>query len=94
MSEKDAVNPSHYHGTKVDDFIEEFELGFRLGNTVKYIARHKDKGTPLQDLKKAAWYLNREIERMEARSKPLLDAACDKHQWRGRNNETCPGCKP
>jgi hypothetical protein len=69
----DPIVPNHYHnGTKVDEFIEEFKLGFRLGNTVKYIARHREKGTPLQDLKKAQWYLNREIERME---KQLLDQA-------------------
>lgn len=92
----DAVNPSHYHGTTVDDFIEEFKLGFRLGNAIKYIARHQEKGTPLQDLEKAAWYLNREIERMKLKAsrKPLLDASCAKHQWFGRNDETCPGCKP
>lgn len=60
----DPVNPSHYHGTKVDEFIEEFKLGFRLGNAVKYIARHQDKDR-LQDLKKALWYLKREISRLE-----------------------------
>jgi hypothetical protein len=54
----------HYEPIKV---IEAWELGFHLGNCVKYIARYKKKGTPLQDLKKARWYLDRKIARMEGR---------------------------
>ena len=46
------------------DAIEDWDLGFNLGNAVKYIARHKHKGKPLEDLKKALWYLSREIERL------------------------------
>lgn len=88
----DPINPDHYHGTKVDEFIEEFKLGFRTGNAIKYIARHQSKGTPIADLKKAIWYLKREVTRMEELSRPLLDASCDVHQWRGRNDEVCPGC--
>lgn len=61
----DPINPAHYHGTKVDEFIEEFKLGFRPGNAVKYIARYQEKGTPVQDLKKAIWYLQREVSRLE-----------------------------
>lgn len=63
----DKVNhPKHYNRRiEVIDFIEDYELDFHLGNVVKYIARHKDKGEPLEDLKKAAWYLNRHIEKME-----------------------------
>ncbi len=89
----DPINPAHYHGTKVDEFIEEFKLGFRTGNAIKYIARHQDKGDPVRDLKKAIWYLKREVARMEERQRPLLDASCDAHQWRGRSDERCPGCK-
>jgi hypothetical protein len=61
----DSIKNSYYHGTKVMEFIEEFQLGFCLGNTVKYIARNQEKGTPLEDLKKALWYLDREIAQME-----------------------------
>ncbi len=61
----DPIHPTYYHGTEVDEFIERFRLGFRLGNAVKYIARYREKETPLQDLKKALWYLQREITRME-----------------------------
>jgi hypothetical protein len=38
-------------------------LGFSLGNAVKYILRAGKKGDAIQDLRKAVWYLNREIER-------------------------------
>lgn len=67
-SEKEAVNhPSHYGGAdnpyEAIKVIEAWELGFCLGNTVKYISRAGKKGAALEDLRKAAWYLNREIER-------------------------------
>lgn len=64
----DPINhPSHYtHGTiEPIDVIEDWQLSFSAGNAVKYIARHQHKGTAIQDLKKASWYLNREIERLE-----------------------------
>lgn len=60
----DPVNsPSHYTTGKIEviDFIEDKELGYRLGNTIKYIARAEHKGNKLQDLEKARWYLDREI---------------------------------
>lgn len=60
----DPVNPSHYRGDTVMRIIEDFGLGFCLGNVVKYILRHKDKAG-LEDLKKARWYLDREITRQE-----------------------------
>ena len=67
MSENKNVNhPSHYaEGRKYEpiDVIEDWELGFNLGNTVKYISRAGRKDDIVQDLEKAAWYLNREIER-------------------------------
>ena len=68
MSE--AVNhPAHYGGAdnpyEAIKVIEAWGLGFNLGNTVKYIARAEHKGASLQDLKKAAWYLAREIENRE-----------------------------
>lgn len=66
----DAVNhPSHYNagGVEVIDAIEAWELGFCLGNTVKYVARagKKDAAKTVEDLKKARWYLEREIARLE-----------------------------
>jgi len=57
--------PDHYRraGIECIDVIEAFELNFRLANVVKYVLRHKNKGDPLQDLLKAKFYLDREIEK-------------------------------
>ena len=56
-------NPPHYRvgGVETIDFIEAKDLNYRLGNVVKYVSRAGKKGDPLQDLEKAAWYLQREI---------------------------------
>lgn len=68
---RERVNhPSHYGGDTVYEcvkVIEAWELGFHLGNAVKYIARAGRK-TPdaIMDLEKAAWYLEREITRRKA----------------------------
>lgn len=61
-------HPAYYKagGIEAIDVIEAWNLGFCLGNTVKYIARcGKKSDKVLEDLQKAKWYLNREIERME-----------------------------
>ena len=60
-------HPSHYNQGKFEaiDVIEDWKLNFNLGNTVKYISRAGHKDNIIQDLKKASWYLNREIERLE-----------------------------
>jgi len=65
----EAVNhPAHYAASGVEPItaIEAWGLGFCLGNTVKYIARagRKDPTKLVEDLKKARWYLDREIERL------------------------------
>lgn len=62
----DNVNhPSHYKtgGIETIDFIEAKNLNYHLGNVVKYITRADHKGDRLENLKKAQWYLNREIEK-------------------------------
>ena len=66
----DNVNhPAHYTFGQIEviDFIEDKHLGFHLGNAVKYISRagRKDPAKTIEDLRKAAWYLNRQIERLE-----------------------------
>ena len=66
----DIVNhPSHYTDGKIEviDFIEEKCLNFHRGNAVKYIARagKKDPTKENEDLKKAEWYIHREIQRLE-----------------------------
>lgn len=62
-------HPDHYGGKnnpyEAIKIIEAHELGFCLGNTIKYILRAKHKGNELEDLKKAKWYLEREIWRLE-----------------------------
>jgi hypothetical protein len=65
----DMVNsPSHYKvgGIETIDFIEAKQLGYHLGNAVKYISRADHKGARIQDLEKAKWYLDREIKRLSA----------------------------
>jgi len=60
----DPVNhPAHYKygGIETIDFIEAKELGYNLGNVVKYITRADHKGNRKQDLEKAMWYLKREL---------------------------------
>ena len=62
----DAVNhPTHYNVGKIEviDAIEDWGLNFSLGNAVKYIARADHKGKPVEDLQKARWYIEHEIER-------------------------------
>lgn len=65
-----AVANAHYTVSEIQpiDVIEAWNLGFRLGNTVKYIARAEYKGAPLEDLEKALWYLEREVEKRRAAS--------------------------
>ena len=64
--EDDNVNhPAHYKtgGIETIDFIEAKGLNYHLGNVVKYITRADTKGNRKEDLLKAQWYLNREIEK-------------------------------
>jgi hypothetical protein len=66
---EDPVNhPEHYKvgGIETIDFIEGKNLGYNLGNAVKYISRADHTGNRLQDLQKAQWYLNREIANAKA----------------------------
>ena len=68
LSEPDAVNhPSHYTQGKYEviDVIEDWNLGFNLGNAIKYIGRAGHKDDIVQDLEKAKWYIEREIKRLK-----------------------------
>jgi hypothetical protein len=61
----DVVNhPAHYKvgGIETIDFIEAKGLNYHLGNVIKYITRADYKGDRIENLKKAQWYLTREIE--------------------------------
>ena len=71
MFKETVDHPNHYNigGIEVIDFIESWNLGFSLGNAIKYIARAPYKNDELEDLKKARWYIDREIQRLEKNTK-------------------------
>lgn len=64
-------HPSHYGGLSAKheaiSVIEEWNLNFHLGNVVKYVSRagRKPDQSAIDDLKKAKWYLERQIEILE-----------------------------
>ena len=62
-------HPNHYANGRIEviDFIEDKGLGFHLGNAIKYISRagRKNPDKTIEDLQKAVWYINRQIERLE-----------------------------
>lgn len=66
---KEMVNhPQHYqskNGMEAIDVIEAFDLGFNLGNVIKYILRAGKKDATVQELEKAKWYLEREINKLK-----------------------------
>ncbi len=71
VAKDDQVDhPKHYTYGNIEciDFIESCGFGydFCIGNTIKYCVRAKHKGTQLQDLKKARWYLDRAIQSLES----------------------------
>lgn len=74
QGESAVHHPQHYGGAdnpyEAIKVIEAWGLGFHLGNTVKYISRagRKDSSKELEDLRKARWYLDREIQRREHES--------------------------
>jgi hypothetical protein len=61
-------HPQHYAsngGIETIDVIESFELGFNLGNAIKYILRAEKKGNKKQDLEKSLWYISRELSKFK-----------------------------
>jgi NTP pyrophosphatase (non-canonical NTP hydrolase) len=69
----DPVNhPSYYNTSDIEviDAIEAWDLNFNRGNSVKYVVRagHKDLAKEIEDLKKARFYLDHEIARMEKKA--------------------------
>ena len=74
IKQTDTVNsPSHYNQTKIEaiDIIEDVTAGYQsnvkyhIGNAIKYLIRAPFKNNTVEDLKKAAWYVNRAIEKLE-----------------------------
>lgn len=73
----DPVNhPSHYASGKIEviEAIEDWAVGFHLGNVIKYAARagKKDPNKEIEDLEKAMWYLKRKIELLKANKEGRL----------------------
>ena len=62
----DPINPTHYtgHPSGVDAIDITEHMNFCLGNVLKYVWRAGQKGETLEDLRKARWYLDREIARL------------------------------
>lgn len=61
---KETVDhPKHYQGKTLEviDVIADFDLNFCLGNAIKYILRAGKKSDRIEDLKKAMWYLQKEL---------------------------------
>lgn len=90
MSADEKVNhPAHYGGAEnpyeAIKVIRAWKLGFSLGNAVKYICRAGKKGQPggvpvfvedtLEDLKKARWYIQEEIDFWESKYPELIKIA-------------------
>lgn len=66
----ESINhPKHYGGAdnpyEAIKVLEAWTLNFNLGNVLKYLSRAGKKGDVLEDLKKARWYLDREIGNLE-----------------------------
>jgi len=71
---REKINhPKHYNKGSIEviDAIADWDLNFCMGNVVKYVSRHKHKDDSLGDLKKARWYLDYEIQRLEKQKKSL-----------------------
>jgi hypothetical protein len=66
---EDTINPSHYrkHPSGIECIEVTRHMNFNAGNAVKYIWRYLDKGDPVENLKKAQWYLDDEIRRLEGK---------------------------
>ena len=61
-------HPAHYtQGIECMDYIESHKLNYARGNIIKYVTRAglKDASKEVEDLEKARWYLDREIERVK-----------------------------
>lgn len=65
--ERSVNHPKHYvkHPSGIECIAITQHMGFCLGNAIKYIWRSSEKGCKVEDLKKAIWYIEREISRDE-----------------------------
>lgn len=64
----DPINPAHYRDGKIEviDYIEDKGFGYNLGNVIKYVSRAGKKSDKIvEDLEKAKWYLQKEINKLK-----------------------------
>ncbi len=80
-------HPRHYQGRglEVIDVIDAFDLSFNLGNAVKYILRAGKKGIKREDLEKAKWYLQREIDHPQLQTNTLSSSTNMVQPYRGQS---------
>jgi len=81
----DPINPAHYreHPSGIDCIQITKHENFCIGNAIKYLWRHDKKAEPIQDLKKAIWYIEKEIDRIQnyqLKPEPTLREAADAHK--------------
>lgn len=64
---KDPTNPNHYksHPSKIECIQITEHMNFCRGNAIKYIWRAGEKNDEIEDLEKAKWYIEREIQRLK-----------------------------
>ena len=58
-------HPQHYENGPYECILLAEQYSFNVGNMIKYVWRHKDKGHPKEDLQKALWYAKRAVEDSE-----------------------------
>jgi hypothetical protein len=71
--------PQHYSMGKIQvlDFILDQKMGYLAGNVTKYLCRYRFKGEPVQDLKKAKFYLERLIKETETENGNIKFGSCN-----------------
>ena len=84
---KNVSHPSHYNqGIEAIDIIESWDLNFSLGNAIKYILRSPYKGKQIEDLEKARWYIDRDINRLKDeeahRKEKVKSSILNDEKWR------------
>ena len=77
-------HPEHYGGQhnvyETINVIDAWDLGFCLGNAIKYISRAGKKNDKVEDLKKAVWYLEHEIKKITD-DKIVINAVEQEYDW-------------
>lgn len=65
-----VTHPAHYTSSEsgVECITVTETFNFNMGNAIKYIWRADEKGNAIEDLYKASWYINREIQRRQAKN--------------------------